>query len=474
MPCWSRIPVVPMVSPQSARGGSGQEPTAVRPGASGAVMAQASQALAGFALVTMAARTLDLAELGKFSILYAVIIMATAVSSGFVGDSLTVLDRRWRPVRAGLQRTAFVIAIGAGGVTATAMVVTGFLGLIESMLLAVAMIVYMLEDICRRLLMANLAFKRIVAVDFAALAGMGVTLAGWAVYGRLGGSDGSRAQLGDGFVLSTFLSALTIGQLAAIIVAVVLLPREESYLGAGPAAYREIIRYGRWRAAQQLLRPSLMALVRIGVMSIVALAAAGELEIARVYAAPGMILVGGISSYLFASFAGQRAVAPAELLRQADRGVAVLLGLAIPAGLVALWILPWAGPLVTGSSPNTLAVAGWILYAVSTAAVTPYGALGAIRSNPAYVFTIRGIDTVVSLLCAMAVLMLTENYALAPATMVLGSVLGGVALRILVRRNARRHEHMYKDERMPHTAAMTMGGVSHPSTREAGGSRQWT
>ena len=60
----------------------------------GAMSGQISQALASFALQVAAAHTMGPAGLGLFAFLFGAIGAATAVSTGMVGDSMTVLDRQ--------------------------------------------------------------------------------------------------------------------------------------------------------------------------------------------------------------------------------------------------------------------------------------------------------------------------------------------------------------------------------------------
>ena len=69
----------------------------------GAVIAQAAQAGIGLLLQILVARLLGIDEYGRFAILYGVVIVATAVVTGLIGDSLVVLERSQRAIRAGLQ-----------------------------------------------------------------------------------------------------------------------------------------------------------------------------------------------------------------------------------------------------------------------------------------------------------------------------------------------------------------------------------
>ena len=128
----------------------------------------------------------------------------------------------------------------------------------------------MLEDIMRRLLMATLTFWRIVAVDVAAAIG---TLGLLFAFAGLAGS----------ITITHFLVAMAVGQVIGVIVALVIMPRTERWLtGTQRAAWRKVFGYGSWRAVQQLVRPALLASVRVVCLVGLGLAATGQLEAARI------------------------------------------------------------------------------------------------------------------------------------------------------------------------------------------------
>src|SRR3954462_5201774 len=95
-------------------GGTGTGHASAR--VAGAVGAQLSQALASFALQVLAARLLGASGLGTFALLYGAIVIGTALCTGLVGDSLTVLDRSPPRIRAGLQTLCGLVSAAAGAV----------------------------------------------------------------------------------------------------------------------------------------------------------------------------------------------------------------------------------------------------------------------------------------------------------------------------------------------------------------------
>jgi len=209
-----------------------------------------------------------------------------------------------------------------------------------------------------------------------------------------------------------------------------VLPAEERFLvPLRGGALRAVAAYGVWRSLQQFLRPALLTAVRTAVGVVAGLSATGLLEAGRVYVAPALLLVSGLSSYLFASFARERDRPLPERLRRSDRAVVALLGVTVAIGLVALLLLPVAGPMLFSARPQPIAVLGWLAYTASVAAVTPYGALAAVSGGQAVVFGVRVADTALSLAAVMVGLSLGLDPAWSAALLAVGSLAGGLVLR---------------------------------------------
>ncbi len=387
----------------------------------GGVAAQGSQAVASLILQLVALRALGLEGLAVFGTLYAVLIVATAVSSGFVGDSLTVLDRGTRRIRAGLQIWALVIFAGAGSIVALALSLSGFVSGWVAVIFGVTTAIFLAEDILRRLLMANLLFWRIVIIDLVGVLAALVVL-------------GATAWAGRPIGLETLFVALLIGQLVAGAVAVGCLPRAERFVvPMRSAALREVAAYGLWRAAQQASRPAAQAAIRFLCVALVSLAVVGELEAARIYLAPATVAIAGLTSVLFATYAAERSVPLAAQLRRADRSIAVLV---VAVGLLvlgAVLAVPVLGGLLTGGAfeVSQALVAGWGLYAMAVAVATPYGALAAARGRQRAVLAVRGVEVALSLIGVGVLLTFSDAVWLVPL------LLGVVTMIIaVVTRNA--------------------------------------
>lgn len=390
----------------------------VRRPATGAVLAQGTQALAGLVLQVAAARYLGAAGLAAFALGYGLLVLATAVCSGLVGDSLTVLDRHEPRVRAGLHSWTALVSIGAGAVGLAGALLSGALPLWAGLLLGPAAAVFIVEDLLRRLLMATGRFWSIPVVDGTGLLlSLGVLL--WSA-------------AAGGLALGTFVVAVLVGQTGALAVAWWRLPPGER--PAGPwrrPAWRVVASFGVWRAAAQTIRPALLTALRLIVVAGVGAAAYGPLEAARVLTAPTLVLVAGLGSFLLPHFVAMRERPAAEALRTADR-VAVGLAAAVAViGVLTCLALPVLGPWLSGGAyPIAIgAVAGWSAYAVSVALLLPYSALATVHRRHRRVLALRSLELVSLTLVLVLVQVVDGGELWTPLALATGPVLVAVAVR---------------------------------------------
>jgi len=412
----------------------------LRAPAPGGVAAQGTQAVGSFVIQFATARILGLDALVTFGVCYSLIVLATAISSGFVGDSLTVLDRADPKIRSALQAWAGGIALGSAVACATVAYLVGFLSGAEAVFFGLATAAFVVEDLVRRLLMATLDFWRIVIVDLVALAG---SLSVFVVV--------------DDLVFVHVLAALVVGQTLAFAVGVALLPASERH-GAGwtPGGIGAVASFGVWRSMQQAVRAGTMAAMRVVLLLAVTTTAVGRLELARIYVAPAALGVAGIGSYLFASYAGRKGSA-ADLLARADRAVLRLLVMVGIVGGIAVAAVPILGPLFTPSDVDAgtassaandgvaglsaVAAASWAAFAATSAAVMPYGQLAAIQGSQRAVFALRVVESVLSLGFMLLVVEVTGSVNLAPAALAFCAIPTGISIRrYLLLPEARRTE----------------------------------
>lgn len=377
--------------------------------------AQAIQSLTSMVILVLASRLLGVESLGLFSILYGALILAAAITTGFVGDTLTVLDRHDPHIQAGLRFWALVLAVGLGIAAGLLSWLGAGLSWQGALLYGLAGMAYVAEELIRRSQMAVMNFGQLILIDLMVLAATALFLLAAGLLGRLS--------------LEVFLLAILVGQASGTCFGWLRLPRSEKVRAARPAAIRAIAAFGVWRAALQGLRPAQLTTLRIMVTALVGLAAAGQMEAARIYAAPAMLLVSGTCSYLFASLALDRSAAFARQLRSTDMVVLKLLAATVGSAAIGLLLLPWGGPLLTGMQPSALAVAGWLAYASSVSVSTPYGLLAAVREHARPVFWIRCLDTLLSIGLSAAVLLIASDYRFVPWAAAAGALAGGLTIR---------------------------------------------
>ena len=391
----------------------------VRAHAVGAVAGQMTQALTSFILQILAARLLGAAGLGRFAVLYSLVVLGTAVSTGLVGDSLTILDRQRAVIRAGLQRWTGVTAVFVGFAAAVGTDVARVTDQRGAVIFGAAVAVFLVEDVLRRLLMASMRFWSLAVVDLSALVVGVAIIAASAVTGSV--------------TLESFLLALLIGQAVAALVAVPLLPREERHLAPWrDADMGSVFRFGFWRGAQQSIRPTMLTAARVLIVLAAGAAVFGQLEAARVYMAPAMLIVQGIGAYLMSSYARLRDTPLRALLVRADRTSRIMFGAALGLGALATLTVPVIGPLITAGryELQPLAVFGWAVYAASAAAIMPFSSLAAVRGRQSLIVLLRVMDSLLSVSVLALILFLFDvGVGWAPFALSVGSFAGGIVIR---------------------------------------------
>ncbi|MDP9428218.1 MAG: hypothetical protein M3Q47_04780 [Actinomycetota bacterium] len=386
--------------------------------ATAAVLGQGTQALAGLALQVAAARLLGAGGLAVFALVYGALVLGTAVCSGLVGDSLTVLDRADRGTRAGLHVWTALVSTGAGLAGAGAALVSGLVPVWAGLLLGPACAAFVVEDTLRRLLMATGRYRALPAVDLTSLAG---TLAPLGVAGLTGG-----------VTPASFVVALLVGQASAAAVAWWRVPSPERPRGPWRRPdLQGVASFGVWRAAAQTVRPGSLTLLRVLLVAAAGAAAYGPLEAARVYTAPTLTLVAGIGSFLLPHFVGLRGRPLAESLRVADRVAAGLAAGVGGVGVAGLLALPLLGPALTGGdyAVPAAAVVGWSVYAVAGAVLLPYSSLASVHGGQRRVLGLRALEFGSLGAVATLVLVAPGAVAWAPLALALGPALAALAVR---------------------------------------------
>lgn len=387
------------------------------------MVSQLWQAVTSFVLQVLAARELGAAGLGVFALCFGVIVMATAVVSGVVGDSLTVLDRHSAPVRAGLQWWSIVLIGASSALGAGVLAWTGVLNASGALIFLVACALFQVEELLRRLLMTELRFWNLVVVDGTALAASVATLAVAAVTAHLS--------------IASFLLSIGLGQAVGCVAALVMLPSSEKRLvPMRRPAIRVVAGFGLWRGAQVAINPSVLTGVRTLIVVAAGSVALGEVEAARVFVAPAVLVVQGLGSYLLASYVRDKDAPLSALVARATTASIRLAFGVLLIGVLAALAVPFLGHLVTGDTfaASPMGVFGWAVYAAASATIQPFASLAAARGRQRAVFGIRVLDSGLGIVVLVIGLGLGLPVLTTPFALAIGLVCGGILIRTLVLR----------------------------------------
>lgn len=355
----------------------------------GAIVSQVIVAGTSLLLALVVLRELGAAGLGTFSLLFGVLITANSVQTGWIGDSLTVLDRFDPGIRRALFRSQAVSAVVIFTVTwAIALLVDG-VGATTALLFGAASVAWAIEETMRRILIARREFWLLVANDGAFAIG---------AFGLLGAVVAGGAAL----TLDAVIIALLAGSIVAIGVAVLQLPRVELLRGpSAPSRMRELASFAGWRAVQVGLRPGSQAAVRAIVAAVVGLEAVGRLEAARLLIAPALTVANGAGLFFLPTYADQirRRV---RLRPSIGRAMIAVGAICATYGLFAVALRePLADILTGGDSIMTpLAVASWALFSIAFGIGLPVGAANVAAGRSKQTFTIRALDATIGVAVA--------------------------------------------------------------------------
>lgn len=398
---------------------------AVGRNATPAVLTQFIVAGSSAVLQIIVARRLGAAALGNYSIFLSLLITVNALQSGWLGDSLTVLERFDPQIRAALFRSQWAIIALSGFVGFAFSELLGVGDVKVSLLCAFAVVVWCIEETGRRIMMARLEFWQLLINDgtyaFAALAFA-------AAIGRAGR-----------LTLSWIVLSMAVGSLAAIVAAAIQIPRNEWTKGEvdqSSEGMRTLARFAAWRSGQAGLRPLGLLLVRVAIVLYTSRALLGQIEAARLLMAPAMTLVAGIGVFLLPVYARGERLGGEARRRNPPGQVLVVLGVvtALYGLFAAVFAEPMTRLLTSGSvPPSRVAVFAWVVWTIGYA--SPHGNLAVARKMSREVFIIRALDTVIGLTLTV-VLLQAHVSKLSPFGAGIGMLIGTfLVARLLHRRD---------------------------------------
>ncbi len=382
----------------------------------GAIISQLIVAGSSLLLSLVALRELGASGLGVFSLLLGILITVNSVQTGWIGDSLTVMDRFDPGIRRALFQSQWVaLALIAVVTFALAMQIDGVDGTTAA-LFALASVAWAVEETFRRILIARREFWSLVANDSAFATGS---------FGLLAVAVGT----GSAITIETMVLSLLAGAVVAIGAAMVQLPRVEVLRGPlGPSRMRELASFAGWRAVQVGLRPGTMALMRALVATTASLTALGQLETARLLVAPVLTIVNGAGVYLLPTYANQ--VRRGTLFRPSVRRAMFVVGaLAAAYGAIAVALRGVLVDLLTDGSTavSVGALVSWATFALAFGLGVPPGSATVALGRSRRTFAIRAVDAAIGLV-GVAIFAALGWIDAVPAGLALGAFIGAALL----------------------------------------------
>jgi O-antigen ligase len=347
----------------------------------GAIVSQMIVAGTSLLIALIVLRELGAGGLGTFSLLFGILVTANSAQTGWIGDSLTVLDRFDPGIRRALFRSQAISIVVIFTITwAIALLVDG-VDATTALLFAVASAAWAIEETMRRLLIARREFWLLVANDSAFAFG---------AFGLLVAVTAGGVTL----TLDAVIISLLAGSIVAIGLAVLQLPRVELLRGpTAPSRMRELASFAGWRAVQVGLRPGSQAIVRAIVATVMSLEAVGRLEAARLLIAPALTVANGAGIFFLPTYADQirRRV---RLNPSIGRAMLLIAAICASYGLLAVVLRDSLADLLTSGDSiiTTLAVVSWALFATAFGIGLPVGAANVAAGRSKQTFTIRLLD----------------------------------------------------------------------------------
>lgn len=382
-----------------------------------AVFAQGVNSISNLMVGIVVARALGPGALGRFALLFTLLLALVAVQTAWVGDSLTVLDRGRASIRSGVANAQWahtVLGSVAGGILAYTV---GDVGVACSIAFAALVGVWELEEFGRRVFMARLDFWRQAANDGSYLIVTAVALATWWATATL--------------TLTAILICMAIGALCAFLLGVWWLPGDERLLRPSPSSpgFREVAVYGMWRGAQSGAGYASQVIVRSLVIGMASAAVMGQLEAARLVFAPLFTLIGAATNLTLATFSRSERAAGRATSLLVTAAVAGLGSACVFYGAIVLSLPNVFVHLLAGSHfhADRVVLAGWFAVTLTLAVSTPFTTLALVVATASTVFYMRLAGSVAGVVLT-AIALQASRPVLIPGALAVGVALSGIML----------------------------------------------
>jgi O-antigen/teichoic acid export membrane protein len=385
------------------------------------VMAQGVASISNIVVTLFVARTLGAEELGRFSLVFAVLALATAIQSAWVGDALVVLGpaaesaaRWWQHVL-----SAFSVVLSAG-----VLAWTGRFSLAELAAYLVLCAAWLYEEFGRQWFMAHLRFVAQGINDAMYLVAVTALLAVVHVVG--------------GLSLLAVLWSIAGAAAVAVIAGQAAIPHD-ARVWRRPAPGRDLraySNYGTWRAVQAATGALGTVATRSLIVSGLGLRPLGNLELGRTILAPAVTVLTGIGNVLLPVASAKSRADERSSFRRLT--VLVTAGAVLYGVVVVIWapffVRLLGGP---GFQVSRTVLIGWAV-AAATIALTQSVSIRALVDLPSRrVLVLRTAGTLTSL--ALVGLAAYAGWTAAvPFAIAAGTLLSGVLLHSALRQREKQ------------------------------------
>ncbi len=400
-------------------------PAATAWGAAGAITSQGVNALSSLVIQVIGARALGVPAFGKFILIYSVLIALTALYTGWVGDSIVVLDRKHPRIRAGIAASicAWAIAAAATGITCGLVIGSSW---VMSLELAALLTVWLVEETGRRIYTARRRYWSLTANDliYNAVALAGIALVNYAT---------------SGLTIERLLICMIVGSGVAVAVSGVSLPRTESLFPRPEwESFRQVAGFGMWRSFNVGVRPVGWFLARSLAIAVYGAAALASIQAAWLLVAPAMVLVNGAGVFLLPFLREQELSQGRLKLATLRAPIALLAAASLAWSTVAIGLSRPLGKLLFSDQESKLrvghwATVGWSAYVVALSLAMPPALALVARQRPRLVARAQLIEISVGVALVATCCAVAPYWAL-PFAMALGVAAGACAMYVTAAR----------------------------------------
>lgn len=384
----------------------------------GSVAAQAVSPIANVLTSIVVARSLGPAGLGFFAVCLSVMQFLVSMQTVWVGDAYTVLDRSDSDVLNGVSLWE-LLHLAVGAMVAAPVAVFAFgLEWAPGLMLSALVAAWELEEFGRRTFMAHKQFRMQGLSDL--------------LYAFLALSLLLVLEAMIGLSLTMVLGSMTIAAVASFVFNQVTAPPGGGLRLPRPSAraLTVVASYGSWRAAQAGSAYLTQLGLRYAVVALVSIKGMGELEAARLVAAPMFTVLGASTNLLLPHFVQLRGRGYGALrirLFGATTGI-TLIALCYTV-LAVVGARPISHLLVGDEfSADRFAVGSWCVLGIVNALTLPISTAATTVLPSRRIFSVRVVGSLLGLAAAVSLLALEGGTRSLPLGLAVGALLSGILM----------------------------------------------